>query len=355
MSNESILLFVVETVDARAVVDLQSRKRVQLPKWRPSGRQLIAIVVALMIIYIAYGFLSPSVTDISSSSTLSLSQNQTRFVTVYSGSPAAIKLSSTSPAGASFIITSVPVLYGPVVSFALAPDASLNVSTDGSKTADMNIRLVSSTAAGATVEITPFLSELGVKPSSGVTLLNPASLSNIGSSSNSTLTTVTTVSTQTTTVAAHNSSQILFQQALSLLNKTGPGILMKEYKTLYQKDVSCTPALYNSTYATYYSGSKPPAPVSFSNVSAHTPTDVTLNLTALTAKDNVLVTYSTVSPSADSTGPAIIAIINTSSASFLRNLTYTGLYTGLNYSILNSSYSFQSKILNACGALISPP
>ncbi len=353
MGNESILLFVVETVQCRSCGHVQARKKFSFSIRWASPKEIIAVLVSLIIIYLIYGALTSGVIEISSTSSLSFASNQTSFIRIYNGSDAAIKLSSTSSSSASFLITSLPALYGPVVSFSMAPGSSLNVSTDGSHVADMNIRLVSSTSAGATVAITPFLLELGIKPSASITLLNPASLSNIKTGSS--LTTVTTVSTQTTTVLAQNQTQILFQQALQLMNKTGPGALMKDYKALYEKDVGCTMSTYNSTYAVYYSGAKPPAPVSFENVSSSTPTDIKLNLTTLAAKDNVLLTYSTVSPSPSTTGSALIAIINTSSAAFLHSVTYTGLYTGLNYSALNSSYSFQSRILNDCGAYISPP
>lgn len=326
-----------------------------MPAWRLSGKQLFALIIALIVIYAIYGILVPSVLPITSTRSLSLALNQTQFIKVYNSTTAAIKLKSTSDTGATFYITSVPVLYGPVVSFSLAPASALNVSTDGSQLANMNVRLLSSSSASATVEITPLASALGISPSSSITLLNPASLTNIGAS-NVTLaiSTVSTSSSISTTTIAQNSTQALIQQALTLFNNTGTGALMKEYKALYNQDVACSAGVYNTTYYTYYS-KQPPPPVSFTNVSSFTPTDITLNATALSVKNNVLLTYSTVSPSPDTTGPVILAIVNTSSASFIRNLTYTGLFSGFNYSMLNNSYTFQSKILNNCGAYISPP
>ena len=330
------------------------QKGFTLPAWRLSGRQILALVVALIAIYIVYGVLVPSVIPISSTRTVTLALNQTQFIKIYNGSTAALELRSASVSGASFYITSVPALYNPVVAFTLAPVTSLNVSTGGSTDSDMNIRLISSSNSSATVEITPLFVALHIRPSSSVVLLNPSSLSSIGSGGLSTISTISTTSTASTTTIVQNATQSLYQKALTLMNKTGPGMVLKGYSALYKRDVACTSSVYNSTYFSYYN-KKPPAPVDFYNLTVHTPTGITINESALKAKDNVLITYSTVSPSPDTTGPAVLSIINTSSSNFLSSLTYTGLYAGLNYSTLNSSYAFQSKILNDCGAYITPP
>ncbi len=329
------------------------QKGFTLPAWRLSGRQILALVVALIAIYIVYGVLVPSVIPISSTRTVTLALNQTQFIKIYNGSTAALELRSASVSGASFYITSVPALYNPVVAFTLAPVTSLNVSTGGSTDSDMNIRLISSSNSSATVEITPLFVALHIRPSSSVVLLNPSSLSSIGSGGLSTISTISTTSTASTTTIVQNATQSLYQKALTLMNKTGPGMVLNGYSALYKRDVACTPSTYNSTYI-QYNGKPPPAPVSYENVSAHTPTDLTVNESLLTANKNVLLTYSIVSPDANITGPAVLAIINTTSANFLSSITYTGLYTGFNYTTLNSSYSFQSKITNDCGAYISP-
>jgi hypothetical protein len=326
-----------------------------LPRWRLSLKQLAGLIVALLALYVIYGIFVQNVVTVTSSMSLSLSTNQSQFIRIYNGSIADIKLRSSSGTNATFYITSVPVLYGPVVFFQLKPLSSLNVSSAGSQTADMNIRLVSSSGSGVTVEITPLTASLGIKPSSSITLLNPASLGSI-SISNVTvpaISTVSTASTSLTTTISTNTTQGLFQQALALFNNTGTGMLMREYAALYRKDVACTPSVYNSTYF-QYSNKQPPAPVDFANISSQTPTNIVYNESKL-SKTNVLITYSTVSPSPSTTGPAVLAIINTSSASFVQSLSYTGVYAGFNYTILNNSYSFQSKILNNCGAYISPP
>ena len=155
------------------------QKGFTLPAWRLSGRQILALVVALIAIYIVYGVLVPSVIPISSTRTVTLALNQTQFIKIYNGSTAALELRSASVSGASFYITSVPALYNTVVAFTLAPVTSLNVSTGGSTDSDMNIRLISSSNSSATVEITPLFVALHIRPSSSVVLLNPSSLSTI--------------------------------------------------------------------------------------------------------------------------------------------------------------------------------
>ena len=325
-----------------------------LPEWRLSLKQIIGLIAALLIIYIIYGIFVPSVVTITSTRSLTLSVNQSQLIRIYNGSTIDFKLRSSSATNATFYVTSVPVLYGPVIFFLLSPLKSINVSSSGSQISDMNIRLVSSSPSGATIEITPLTAALGIHPSRGITLLNPASLSSV-SSANVTIPTISTTSSSSTTTISTNTTQGLFQQALLLMNKTGTGILMKEYAPLYQKSTGCTPSVYNSTYVQYYS-KQPPAPVDFLNVSAATPTGIGINESKL-SQTNVLITYSLVSTSHDVAGPAVEAIINTSSSNFLSSLSYVGLYaaSGFNYTILNSTYAFQSKILNDCGAYITPP
>ncbi|MDE1873550.1 MAG: hypothetical protein KGI04_00305 [Candidatus Micrarchaeota archaeon] len=334
-----------------------ANKGLSLPAWRLSLKQIIALVVVLVAVYLVYGVLVPSVVTITSARSLSLAYNQTQFLKIYNGSTAALDLQSTSPSGASFYITSVPVLYGPVVSFSLTPESSLNVSTDGSHAANINIRLVSSSNTGATIELTPLPSALGISISPSVTLLNPSSLLNIGPASGGSPTTISsgssTLSSTLTTTVAQNNTSVTFQQALQLMNKTGPGELMNGLRSLYARDYNCTPSLYNQTYKTYnHAHTQPPAPVSYYNVSYSTPTKMSINESSTSNKDNVLITYSTTAADPGSTGIALLAIINVSNAAFLRNITYTGIFTGLNYSVLNASYSFERLIPNACAALI---
>lgn len=332
---------------------MQEQQNQGLPRWRLSARRILALLVLLGIVYLLYGVLFPSAITITTTRSLTLAVNQTQFLRIYVGNASDVKLRSATPQSASFYITRVPVLYSPVVSFSVSLLTSLNVSTEGSKVADINILLLSSSNSSATIQITPLPAALGVKPSPGVTLLNPASLTNIAAKNTTTVTSVASTTTAATTSVSQNATATLFQQALADMNLTGIGALMKNFKVLYNNDKNCTATLYNTTYKTYnHYHTPPPAPVSFLNVSPYTPTDIKITVSNTTKKNNALVTYSTVAPSSTSSGPAVLAVVNVSSISFLKNLTYIGVYLGLNYTKLNSTYTFEKTIPNACAALV---
>jgi hypothetical protein len=312
-----------------------------------------AIVIILLMLYGAYVLTQNGTISVTSMEKVSLLSNQTAFINLYGNSPIAIRLKNTSGTGATFYIARMPLLYGPVASVMLAPYAEANVSSSGTQAADVSIRLLNCSNTGAEIDVVPIPLGIGIKTSPGISLLPPLSFLSQASTANSTTTTtVSTTSTSTSTITT-NSTLALFQLALGDMNQTSIGILMKSYKALYIKSAKCNASTYNSTYIAYHT-SFPPAPVSFANVSPLTPTNLTISESKATTTNSVLITYSTISGDSSTTGPAVIAIVNTSSISFLRNVSYVGIYRGLNFSILNSSYKFQSKVLNSCGALISP-
>ncbi len=320
-----------------------------------AAKRIAGLIAVLAIIWF---FLNQGqgTISIASAKSITLSPNQTVFVRIFNGSVSAIKLVVSSPTSASFYVSKVPVLYGPVISFTMGTLTGLNVSSDGSNMADMNIFLGSSSNKSVTIQVSPLLSTLGVRPSPLIKRLSPASLGG-GLTTIVTLSTSTVASTSTSTAEsttmAQNATAALFQQSMTLINQTSIGALMKKYNLLYEKDTACNQSIYNASYLASY-GSPPPAPVSFENVSSQTPTSIAISETKLAAANNVRIVYSTVSPSALTSGPAVIAMVNTSAQAYLRNVTYTGLYSGFSYTILNDSYTFQSRINNNCGAYISP-
>lgn len=357
MNKESIILFRCQT-DCRTGDQVKPQRARARRRWPLSGKQTVALVVVLIIAYLAYGFLFPAVITVTNTRSFSLGINQTQFIRLYNGSTVALKLRSASAQSASFYISRVPVLYSPVVSLSLSPLGSLNVSTDGSNTADMNMLLLTTSNRSVTVQITPLAAAFGIKSSPGISLLIPSSLTSAGSGSgNLNVVTSTTTSTVTTAVStvAQNTTQVLFQSALKIINKTNIGILMKNYNKLYSEDVACSQTAYNSAYNIYYH-TLPSGPTSFANISAETPTAITISENALTVKNRVRITYSTVSSFAETTGPAVLATVNTSSSTLTTyNFTSTGIYSGLNYTVLNNAYAFQSAVIGYCGAYISPP
>lgn len=330
---------------------------------------IVIVIVVLLVIYGVFSLLQPGVTSITAAKTLSLSVNQTLFFRINNGGAAAIRLVNVTANHAIFYVTSLPVLYNPVVVVSLAAASSANISSNATQSANMNLELVSSSASGATIIVTPW--PTSVKTSSDISLITPVSFTLSGSAATTTATTTTVTLTTTvsgsgtstaTTTAAITTTKVTttvaavpasFQQALTLLNQTNIGMLMINYKALYIKDAACTSNVYNATYHYYYTGAIP-GPESFENVSAETPTNININETEGTAANSVIVTYVAVTPSASWSGPAVKAVLNTGATVALKNVTYTGIYTGLNYTTLSDAYNFQSGVSGACGAYITP-
>ena len=234
----------------------------------------------------------------------------------------------------------------------LTSGSSASVSSAGSAISDINVKLESSSSSGASIDMTPLPAALSVAPSSSVSVLNPAALG--GSNANtSAITLATTVSTTSATTTVQNTAATQEQQALSIANTSSTGLLMKKYKALYDSDTACSASVYATTYSLYY-GLVPAVPNDFANVSAFTPTDLTVSVSPVSGS-RYNVTYSAVSHSQYTSGPAVILTVDTSSSSVVAT-KFTGLYTGLGYATINSTYLFQSGVANkACGALISPP
>ncbi len=351
MGNERIILVLAETFAGNRMRSKASQVRAR--GQFKLGRLILLAIVFLIVVYAIYSLAFPSVITVSSAQSLSLGQNQTVFMRLYNSSVVALTLTSSSASGASFSLGAVPLLYSSMVSFTLTPSQSMSVSAFGMQSADMNIVLTSSSGTGASVEITPLHEVLGVGVSPGVSISNPSSLSGVAAANVTIVVPQSTSSVaSTTTVKPQNSSQTEVAKAMGLINSTGTGVLMNNYAKLYAKDPGCNASTYNSTYRTYH-GSAPPAPVDFANLSQVVPRSLTVNA-SVSSGPNVAVVYKTAAPSSSSTGAALVAIVNTSSSSFLSSVTYTGVYYGLNYTQLNSTYAFQSKILNACAAYVTP-
>jgi hypothetical protein len=328
---------------------MPAKKRSGVAPWKP-----IAVVLVAILIYAVYSMMQPGALAINSITSIPLQTNQTVLITMYGGDPVAIKLQRASDTGATLLVTRIPVLYGPVSSVSLAPAGGANVSSNGTRMADMNVKLSGSSPDRAEIQITPLPSALAISASSSISVLSPASFSS-PTITNVTITTTTVASTSTstapTTSVALTGNALLFQQAMTLMNSTNVGVLMKNYKTLYRADIGCNSITYNTTYFANYHTS-PPTVLDYANASALSIRDLSINETLLPALNNVRITYSTLSPSSLSTGPALIAVINTTALSYLKSTSYVGAFQGLNYTRLNASYSFQKAIGNNCGAWI---
>jgi hypothetical protein len=304
-----------------------------------------------------YYSIGQGVPQITQTQSVYLQSNQTSYFSIF-GYLVAIKLVSSSNYGATLYVSRVPILMGPVSTVFLNAGSSASMSSAGSQTADMNVKLLSSSSSGASLAITPLPASLSISTSSTVTVLSPAPLvagsasmsSNANPNSITSYNTITTSISVTTTV--QNAAATQQQQALSIANGSSTGALMRKYKALYNSDTSCSASAYSATYALYY-GIAPSAPNDYANVSAMTPTDITVNA-SLISGSQYKVTYSTVSRSSLSTGPVAIITVDTSSR-LVVSTTFAGIFRGLSYATINSTYAFQNGVLNkACGAFISP-
>jgi len=320
-----------------------------------SIKKVALVAAALLLVYLVYSALQPGVTNITSSQSLSVGLNQTLLMRMYGGEAIAVKLVRASNFSSTFYITRLPILYNSIMSLTLNRAASANVSSNGTSVADFNLMLSSSNANGASIVVSPLPASLGIGRSASILILPPANFSfHVSASNTVTLSTTTSTTSLTSTTTVHNATAELLSQAMVLANQTSIGTLMNRYNALYMRDTRCNQSIYNSTYYSYYH-SNPPAPASFANMSALTPTSLSITESALTTPNNVQITYSTVSPSSESTGAAVLVVINASSTLYyLKSVVYVGIYQGLNYTRLNNSYTFQNRILNFCGAYISP-
>jgi hypothetical protein len=320
---------------------------------RHTRRNVILAIVIVLIAILAYFSIQPAVPEITYTKTMPIQINETIYFRLFN-TTVALKLQNSYNSGATFYISSIPILYSQISVLSLTTGSSANISSNGSKSADMNIKLVSSNSKGATVDITPLLSSLGIRVSGNVTVLNPVTLNIHGVASNISIIVITSTTTSTSISSIQNATVLSEQQAMAIVNKSAIGILMSSYKTLYNKDVKCNASVYNETYNTYYH-ILPGGLNSYANVSQFTPTDITTSISQLKIANNFGITYSTVAPSTLSTGPALMLIVNISSNAPLRNVTFMGIFKGDNYTRINDSYTFQSRIMNFCGAYIPKP
>ena len=338
----------------------------------------IAIVIILILIYgIAYMyFIAPSGSGsqaLSSKTQITLAKNQTQFFFISGvGNTYAIFAHSLSPSRSVFYLTKTPILANPITVISLSPDSAANLTLEPGQSSDMNIFLSSSTNSSAVLYITPIPVDLGIKQSNVAysisTFLLPFNATQVSSTTQSQVTSTTTsstttisssqisaatTSTPTTTIASAGASvsQSQIATVMSIMNLTQVGTLMSGYSSLYQKDTACTPAVYNSTYQTYFHVA-PSGASSFHSTYPNTSQGFKTSVTAV-GSGLFNVSYTIILPSGTQLQgagkPVLIALVNVSSFN-AQKFTYGGIWAGLNYSSVNAAYSSQSSFLNNCGA-----
>ncbi|MEM3791240.1 MAG: hypothetical protein QXL16_00735 [Candidatus Micrarchaeaceae archaeon] len=248
--------------------------------------------------------------------------------------------------------TKYPIGIAPIFAYPIQNGEELNISTSFSSYADISAKVTSLnlTYAKLNILVIPSFVRVGVTEGREIQpylFMIGEKLRNI-TIVNATTSTTSTSSTSTSTTI--NFTEVNMEKALSLANSTLPGILMQKLSRLYINSKYCTPSIYNETFLIKLNKT-PSGPFSFYNVSYVTPYGV--NVTAEKGAGSVYsVIYTLITKDPSFSKPALIIVLNISSKYPIVNVTYTGAYMGLNYTLLNQTYNFESKINNQCAALI---
>ncbi|MGC8675960.1 MAG: hypothetical protein ACP5T3_00375 [Candidatus Micrarchaeia archaeon] len=338
------------TIKSDKITQAKKRSRIANPKRFFTFVAIIAIIIAAIALA---ALPHESQTFLGSAKSILLKTPSAELLKMQNSSTFAIFVASSNSTGATVYVSQLPLLVGYASKVTLMRGASANVSTSASGNADLNIRLVSSNASHAKLLLTPLSLVLGIRPSAGIKLIGPASISAPSGLKIIAISTTTTTSSTTSTI---NQTSVLLGQALAYANtKTAEGILMNDYKALYEKDAVCNETIYNATYQRYYNA-VPSGAVSFANVSKETPINVTAKA-AMKIGDLVFVNYTPVFRSGIAQEPMLSLLLNMSANAVtpIVEVTYEGILKYATYAELNSTYAFQSGISNYCGAYVAPP
>lgn len=328
----------------------------------------IVIIIVAIIAYVALSW--HGIPTITTNKTLTVLSGQSVYFKIKGNANTfALLLKNTSSAYGVVYISQVPVLTNPIVAFGLVNGQSVNVSTGGSTTADIEVKLVSASTKNATLKLLVIPSLFTIQTSPGVQVRYPASFyANSTSPPPIIITPPPTVVQNTTkpsskpntstvtTPPPPTSTSTPLENISTILNTTYLATLMNNYKALYVEDRACTPSNYNTTFLAYRSqipgaaGQQPIGPFDFANASQVTPTNVAVSVTQQ-GKGLYAVTYSVTTPLASFSGPVITFNI-TSTTGTITNPAFKGLFAGANYTDLENAYSFQNSIGGTCGAYI---
>lgn len=246
-----------------------------------------------------------------------------------------------------------PILSNQILVLSLQTGKQAKINTYNGSATNLEITLLSSGANSARLSLIPVSTALGISPSSTSYFIQPSVLSNnliYQNTTNVTVVTTSTTSTSTSVTTTVSSGNVIpTAQIMQEVNNSVFGILMNNYDTLYKKDVVCNQSVYNSTFIKYET-TKPVGPFDFHNASLTTPTSLSSSMSYMKGKE-YLVAYNSTAPSKRTTGVALLLTLNFSSG-LITNSTFTGVYSGLNYSEVYKVYAFQSGINNFCGTYI---
>ncbi len=119
-----------------------------------------------------------------------------------------------------------------------------------------------------------------------------------------------------------------------MANTTGYGILMNDYKSIYEREyTSCTQSTYDLDYSRAY-GTVPSGPGTYANASKVVPKSMTATIIPLSS-DTYNITYITIAQSGKT--PALRIVFN-STGQYVTSSIFEGVFLDQNYQSASSNY-----------------
>ncbi len=305
------------------------------------GMGAIAVIIIIVAAVVLVGVFTGAV-GVSGPTKLTLTSNPT--VVKLQGSQYVLLLSKADPASdtAYILIGKSPIFVSPTlnVTVMLNNFTKINAGTDY---ANMELYLDAVTNSSASVTLTPIQTYLNEQPDSGrITVVSTTGHPAISITISVASTTVASTTTVNETLTAE-------QRIKEFLTKTEYYPLMANYSADFANTANCTGDLYNTSYRLNYKTS-PSGPTTYQNVTLVTPHSMIYNITNA-GNNEWSVTYSTLSDTSFTTGPALTLIFNLTSG-LIVNKTYSGAWKGQSYASLKTGLGDAASVGNACGILV---
>ena len=315
-----------------------------------AGRLAIYAIIAIVIIAIlAYAFTYKGIQDVGKGGNVTVSQTGTVFI--LSGSEYSAYIGNPN----TLYISKQPAFLNPVMQISLPSNKAIVHVNYGTKYSNIGVELMSSHNGSDTIYFSDISQSLAVSPDTGaIKIINSSvsvtSTTTVPPSPITTNTTHTTKSTTSSTVTTTTAPPNGYSNALAILKKSKYYSILQNYSVLYQNTSQCTPSLYNKTYEDNNYGASPTGQSTYANVSAFVPYNMTYSLNSI-GGNLYSVKYTSYSHTTLTTGTAFKMQINASDGA-ISNTTYSGVFQGLNTSLLYQGYITAARIGGACGIYV---
>lgn len=317
-----------------------------------TGRLVLYLVIAIIVIIaIAYAVTYKGIQNIGAGGNVTISSSGTVFM--FSGSEYTAYMGS----GNTIYFSRQPAFINSLIAVSLSKGTTVNVNY-GTSYANIGMKLLSANGTSAVVHFSSISQSYAVSPDYQSIRVISQTTGNQSVVANTTApitvtqhpgsTTITSVSTTVTTTTSQPNG---YDAALSVLKSSSYYPIMENYSLLYHNTSSCTPSLYNKTYAANQYGSTPTGPATYANISTLVPFNMSYSLNSV-GGDLYIAKYTTISHTTTSSGTALTMLINASDKS-ISNVTLSGVFYQLNLSQLNEGYINAERIGGACGIYVS--